>query len=224
MTTTAAVIPAYNEVAHITDVIDRTFATGLIDDVIVVDDCSTDATAARVAETDAILLSNDENRNYGGAIKRGYQHALERDVDLVFRLDADGQHEPAELERFYHALQDPDCQYVLGNRFVDPTFTDAMPLDRRVGNRIVALATSLRLGQRVRDPPCGYRAMDANYLAATPYHEFSNDFQLGVEEILAFHERGAGITEVPVSCIYEDEESTLTYYDGLKFIYPNIRW
>ena len=224
MTETAAVIPAHNEEAHVRDVVDRTEATEIVDYTIVVDDCSTDDTAARVEATDAILISNDRNRDYGGAIKRGYERALEMGVDIIFRLDADGQHDPAELHRFYRALQRPDCQYVVGNRFADPSFRDAMPVDRRFGNRVVALTTSIRLGQRVMDPPCGYRAMDAHVLARTPYRSFSNDFQIGIEEILAFNALGAGIDEVPVSCIYADEESTLSYYDGFKFLYPNFTW
>ncbi|ELY42081.1 glycosyltransferase family 2 protein [Natronorubrum sulfidifaciens] len=224
MTETAAVIPAYNEQAHIQDVLERVEATGLVDHTIVVDDCSTDHTAARVEATDATLLSNERNRDYGGAIKRGYERALELDVDLIFRLDADGQHDPAELRRFRRALQVPDCQYVLGNRFADPSFRETMPFDRRFGNRVVALATSVRLGHRVTDPPCGYRAMDAAVLAQTPYQSFSDDFRIGVEEILAFDALGAGFDEVPVSCIYADEESHLGYYDGLKFLYPSVTW
>ncbi|SEV81105.1 glycosyltransferase family 2 protein [Natrinema salifodinae] len=224
MTTTAAVLPAHNEASHVRDVIERIAATGLVDHTIVVDDCSTDETADRVEATDAILVSNERNRDYGGAIKRGYERAIDLGVDVLFRLDADGQHDPAELRRFYRMLRQPDCQYVLGNRFADPTFRDAMPVDRQFGNRVVALATSLRLGQRVHDPPCGYRAMDADALARTPYRSFSNDFQIGVEEILAFDALGAGIEEVPVSCIYANEESSLTYYDGVRFLYPNVAW
>lgn len=224
MTDAAAVIPAHNEESHVQDVIARIAETGLVDHTIVVDDCSSDSTAARVKATDAILIANERNRDYGGAIKRGYERAIELGVDAIFRLDADGQHDPEELHRFSRKLQQPDCQYVLGNRFADPSFREAMPFDRRFGNRIVALATSLRLGKRVHDPPCGYRAMDANMLAQTPYRSFSNDFQIGVEEILAFDALGAGIEEVPVSCIYADEESSLTYYDGLKFLYPNVTW
>jgi glycosyltransferase involved in cell wall biosynthesis len=223
-TATAAVVPAHNEESHVREVIDRIADTGIVDHTIVVDDRSTDATAARVEATDAILVSNDRNRDYGGAIKRGYDRALELGVDVVFRLDADGQHDPAELHRFHRQIRRSDCQYVLGNRFADPGFRNAMPFDRRFGNRIVALATSLRLGRRVHDPPCGYRAMDAAALAQTPYRSFSDDFRLGVEEILAFGSIGAGIEEVPVSCIYADEASSLTYYDGVKFLYPNVAW
>ena len=224
MTSTAAVIPAYNEEAHVGDVIDQVYDTGIIDHVIVVDDCSTDETAARVEETDALLLSNDRNRDYGGAIKRGYARAIELGVDMIFRLDADGQHDPAELPRFYRMLQHPDCQYVMGNRFGDQSVFESMPLDRAFGNRVVALATSLRLGCWVGDPPCGYRAMDAQYLARTPYEKFSDDFRLGVEEVLAFDALDAGIEEITIPCIYADEESSLTYYDGFKFLYPVVLW
>jgi glycosyltransferase involved in cell wall biosynthesis len=219
-----AVIPAYNEAAHVGNVVEELRETTIVDTVVVVDDNSTDETAARAAAAGATVVQNQENRNYGGAIKRGYSTALDLGADIVYRLDADGQHNPRNLYRFRDALADSACQYVAGNRFADPAYQEAMPLDRLAGNRIVALATSLRTKTRISDPPCGYRAMDASYLRWIPYEQFSDDFRLGVEEILAFHYLGAAITQVPVDCIYGDEESTLSYVDGVKLLYPIVQW
>ena len=99
-----------------------------------------------------------------------------------------------------------------------------MPPDRWFGNRVVSLVTSLRVGQRINDPSCGYRGMDATILADLPYEDFSNDHRILVDELLAFDRYGASIEEVPIPCIYEDEVSTLSYYDGIKFLYPSLTW
>lgn len=219
-----AVVPAYNEGTHIRGVVRDIYDTGLVERVVVVDDRSSDDTAERAEAAGALVLRNTTNRNYGGAIKRGYSKALELGADVVYRLDGDGQHNPENLHRFAEALTGRRCQYVAGNRFEDPTYSAAMPFDRFVGNRVVAAVTSLRAGTYVADPPCGYRAMDATYLQQTPYEQFSDDFRLGVEEILAFQYLGAGIEQVGVDCIYADEDSTLSYRDGLKFLYPSISW
>lgn len=219
-----AVIPAYKEERHIGDVVAGIFDTGLADDVVVVDDCSPDDTATRAEAAGAHVLRNETNRDYGGAIKRGYTKALELDADVVYRLDGDGQHNPQDLFAFHNAIADPSCHYVLGNRFKDPNYREIMPLDRLIGNRIIAFVTSLRAGRVVADPPCGFRAMNASYLRRTPYEEFSNDFRIGIEEVLAFLHLDASIDQVPIDCIYEDEESTLSYRDGMKFLYPSVAW
>ena len=219
-----AVIPAYNEADHIGDVVEGVESTECVDRTIVVDDCSTDATVSHADTAGAFVVENHVQRNYGGAIKRGYTEALNFGAEIVYRLDADGQHNPENIKRMAEVLRTPDCQYVAGNRFADPSYRHSMPLDRIFGNRVVSKITNLRTGVRFTDPPCGFRAMDARYLRWTPYHRFSNDFRIGVEEVLAFLYLGAGFREVPVDCIYAEEESTLSYYDGLKFLVPSVTW
>src|SRR6185295_20192630 len=89
---TAAVIPAYNEAKHLGDVVRR--ARGELDHVLVVDDGSTDETAAQAQAAGAELIVHPENRGKGEAIKAGLRYWLERDFTWVVILDADGQHRP----------------------------------------------------------------------------------------------------------------------------------
>lgn len=219
-----AIVPAYNESNHIRSVIEDILEVDIVSDIVVVDDNSADNTVEIVEQMNAHLVENDQNRGMGGAVKRGYEVALELGADTVFRLDGDGQHNPSDLTRFYHRLKRTDCDYVLGNRFADPTYREAMPQVRIAGNRIVALLTSLRIQQIVHDPTSGYRAMDPNYLERIPYEEYSNDFEFGVEELIAFKYIDGRICEVEIDCIYGEEESSLTYYNGFKYLYPLVSW
>jgi len=89
---TAAVIPAYHEEKHVGEVVRRTRQK--LDDVLVVDDGSTDETAECAREAGAQVIVHEQNRGNGEAIKTGLRHWLERNFDFVIILDADGQHRP----------------------------------------------------------------------------------------------------------------------------------
>src|SRR5436305_10499145 len=145
--TTAAVIPAYNEEKHIGDVVRRTRQT--LDDVLVVDDGSADKTAENAREAGAEVIVHEQNRGKGETIKTGLRHWLERQFDFVIVLDADGQHRPEEIGGFVAAALSPDePRLVVGNRMKD---VSAMPLVRRIVNRWMSQQISALCGQEVPD-------------------------------------------------------------------------
>src|SRR2546423_13109852 len=96
--TTAAVIPAYNEEKHIGDVVRRTRQK--LDNVLVVDDGSRDKTAQRAREAGAEVIIHPKNRGKGETIKTGLRHLLERQIEFIINFDADGQHRPEEIDLF----------------------------------------------------------------------------------------------------------------------------
>src|SRR5205085_10410672 len=126
---TAAVIPAYNEAKHLADVVRRTRQE--LDHVLVVDDGSTDATAAEARAAGAELIVHPQNRGKGESIKAGLRYWLERDFSWVVILDADGQHRPEEIERMFGSAEG-DAALLIGNRMNDVA---SMPLVRRFVNR-----------------------------------------------------------------------------------------
>src|ERR1051326_8957345 len=110
-----AVIPAYNEEKHIADVVRRTRQQ--LDHVLVVDDGSQDKTADNARAAGAEVIVHEKNLGKGETIKTGLRHWLERDVDLVIILDADGQHRPEDIDRFTAAAMSADePKLILGNR------------------------------------------------------------------------------------------------------------
>src|SRR5262245_22815749 len=108
-----ALIPAYQEGPRIGPVVERTQVHLR---VVVVDDGSTDDTAERAESAGALVLRQVLNAGKGAALRRGFGHALEHDADAVVTLDADGQHDPAEIPRFLTAYEDGHPELIIGRR------------------------------------------------------------------------------------------------------------
>ena len=151
----AAVIPAYHEEKHIGDVVWRTRQK--LDDVLVVDDGSGDKTADRARAAGAQVIIHEQNRGKGETIKTGLRHWLERNVDFVVILDADGQHRPEDIDRFVAAaLSAEDPELIVGNRMKD---LSSMPRLRQFVNRWMSQRISAVCGQEIPDTQCGFRML-----------------------------------------------------------------
>src|SRR5947209_15680551 len=141
----AAVIPGYNEGKHIADVARRTRQQ--LDNVLVVDDGSSDKTAEHAQAAGAEVILHPQNRGKGESIKTGLRHWLDRQFDFVIILDADGQHRPEEIDRFVTAgnsAEEP--KLILGTRMND---VSSMPLVRRIVNRWMSGRISAACGQEI---------------------------------------------------------------------------
>src|SRR5256714_14901466 len=151
-TTVAAVIPAYLEEKHIADVVRR--ALGQLDNVLVVDDGSPDATAVQARNAGAEVIVHPQNSGKGESIKTGLRHWLHRNFTYVVILDGDGQHRPEEIERFLAAAAAGVGELLIGTRMND---VREMPLLRRTVNRYMSRKISRACGQEIPDTQCGFR-------------------------------------------------------------------
>src|SRR5207249_2703636 len=132
--TIAAVIPAYQEQAHVGEVAKR--ARTQLEHVLVVDDGSTDGTADRARAAGVDVVVHPQNRGKGESIKTGLRYWLDRGSEYVVLLDADGQHLPEEISRFVGAAAaGKDVKLFVGSRMND---TSTMPLVRRIVNRYMS--------------------------------------------------------------------------------------
>jgi glycosyltransferase involved in cell wall biosynthesis len=159
------VIPAFNESRAIANVVAAT--PDFVDVSIVVDDASTDDTAARAADVrpDVHVVRHAENRGVGGAIATGYRHALALGVDVAVVMAGDGQMDPRDLPALLDPIAAGIADYVKGNRFLHPEVWTAMPPSRIVGNVLLSAATRVTSGYRhVFDSQCGYTAIHASAL------------------------------------------------------------
>lgn len=158
------IVPAYNEEKSLPLVLRRLRGHCPELDILVVDDASRDGTfrAARQAGLRAISLP--ENRGIGGAVKAGYNYAVENEYDAAVQFDGDGQHNPAEVEALLAPVREGTADMVIGSRFLDHAGYQSEPV-RRLGIHVFARLTSLAIGQRITDVTSGFRAIGPKLLS-----------------------------------------------------------
>ncbi len=191
-----AIVPAYNEEASIARVIENLHAHAADFDVLVIDDGSTDETAARAQAAGAVVLIHPINLGIGGAVQSGYQYALSNGYEMAVQVDGDGQHPPEELSKLVARLEsDPPVDMVTGSRFLGygeykQTFA------RRLGIVMFSMVLSTITRQRVTDPTSGFRL--ANRRAIRLFaHDYPHDYP-EVEAILMMHRHQLKTAEVSV--------------------------
>jgi glycosyltransferase involved in cell wall biosynthesis len=151
----------------------------------------------------AIVVRLEENQGKGAALVRGFKEALRRGADVVVTLDADGQHEPAEIPRLVLHLLRTGADVVVGMRMSN---LRQMPWIRRFTNRFTSACVSLLCGKRVRDSQSGFRAHRADMLRSIKLVKRKYDME---SELLVRVARAGGkIEEVKVSTIYTGEEKS----------------
>jgi glycosyltransferase involved in cell wall biosynthesis len=197
------VIPAFNEERKIA----ATLATvpAWIDDVVVIDDASTDATAARARSgaPRADVLTHAANAGVGAAIITGYRRALALGADVAVVMAGDGQMDPADLPALLAPIADDTADYVKGNRFRHPAIWSEMPVTRIVGNAVLSAATRITSGYRhIFDSQCGYTAIRTRLLSRLALDELWTRYGYPNDFLSRLHTIGARVTDVPVRPIY----------------------
>jgi glycosyltransferase involved in cell wall biosynthesis len=192
-----AVIPAYNEQATLGAVIRGLHEHAPEFDVVVVDDGSTDSTAAIAESEGARVLRHPFNLGIGGAVQSGFKFALEYGYDYCVQVDGDGQHDPAELAALKDAMDaDPTIDMVVGSRFLTSDYEYPAPVSRRTGIHIFAFICSRVIGQRVSDPTSGFRLCNRRAISLFA-RDYPHDYP-EVEAVLMLHYHRLRMREVPV--------------------------
>lgn len=191
-----AVIPAYNESATVAGVVQRVRERVPFFDVVVVNDGSTDDTAALARAAGSDVLELPFNLGIGGAVQAGFVYAKENGYRYMTQVDGDGQHDPQEISALLEAMAaDPSLDVVCGSRFLVPGEYLA-PVSRRTGIHMFAFLLSRIVGQPVTDPTSGFRLYNrrAIELFAADYpHDYPE-----VEAVLMLHNHRLRMREVPV--------------------------
>jgi glycosyltransferase involved in cell wall biosynthesis len=191
-----AIVPAYNESGMVGRVVRDIHRAAPDFDVVVIDDGSTDDTAAEAAAEGVIVIRHPFNLGIGGAVQSGYKYALREGYDVAVQVDGDGQHKPAHLPDLLAALHTsgaPDMVY--GSRFRgDPGYK--VPLGRRVGNLIFSLVLSAITRQRITDPTSGFRMTNRRGIELFA-RDYPHDYP-EVEALLMLHAHRLRIHEVHV--------------------------
>ncbi|MBN1556775.1 MAG: glycosyltransferase family 2 protein [Lentisphaerae bacterium] len=209
-------MPAYNEAERVGEAVRG--ARRHAPEVVVIDDGSTDDTAAEAERAGAVVLRHDRNRGKGAALQTGFRYAQEKGVECVIAMDADGQHDPEEIPLFLETYRRTGLPVLIGDRM---TNVRGMPRVRRWTNRYMSRLLSRRIGQVIPDTQNGYRLYRCDSLPARPLG--SARFAADSEILLEMAARGVRFGAVPTRVIYRDERSkinpirdTVRFYRMLK--------
>jgi glycosyltransferase involved in cell wall biosynthesis len=200
--TIAAIIPAYQEEKHIGDVVCRTLKQ--LQHVAVIDDGSTDRTAANAREAGAEVIVHEVNRGKGQAIKSGLRHSLARQFEYVVILDGDGQHLPEEIARFIAKAEQTGAKLLIGTRMNDVA---EMPKLRRFVNRYMSRKISGLCGHLIPDTQCGFRMLHRDLIPDVLGG--AERFEYETEMLIVASRRGFRVESVPITTVYADEVSSI---------------
>ena len=212
------VVPAYDEAKRIGRVIRAMPAC--VDSIVLVDDASTDGTAAaarEAADVRVVVISHSVNRGVGAAIVTGYAHAAgacgvsdRRDPrDAFVVMAGDGQMDPADLPRLVLPIAKGEADYVKGDRFRAKDIAHVMPRGRLLGGRVFSWLTSRAIGVEVSDSQCGYTALARGACARLDLADVWTGYGYPNDLLGQLARRGMRIAEVQVRAVYADEVSRL---------------
>ena len=167
---TMLLIPAYNEAETIEDVLREakrylSGSSNLLDEIVVVDDASTDRTAGIVADVDGVtLLRHPINRGYGAAQRTGHLYGIRNGFDYIVQCDADGQHDPRDIPSLLAAAHENGYDILLGSRFRDDSNPDSIGAVRRLGVRFYSALVRSLTGVEITDVTSGFKVYTTTVL------------------------------------------------------------
>lgn len=195
-------LPAYNESKTIGQIIQE--SSEFISEIVVIDDGSSDETAEIATACRAVCLTNATNCGKGNALRKGFAYALEHGYELIFTMDSDGQHQPADIPRFLEHFNNTHPDILIGARATQDLRT-SMPLHRRINNCLISYVGSKLCGQEVSDFQSGYRLIRDEVLRRV--HLETERYETESELLIKAGRLGFRIETLPIQTRYGDEIS-----------------
>lgn len=193
------VIPAYNEQSTIKGVL-RSLQQNKYNNIIVVDDCSSDKTSLISKENGAMVVRHEVNRGQGAALQTGIDYALSQGADIIVMFDADGQHQAEEIKDIVKPVQQGEVEVTLGSRFLGKKSN--APFFKKIVLKGGIIFTYLTSGILLSDTHNGFRALSRE--AAQKIHISQDRMEHASEIIEEIHKKHIKYKEVPVTITYTD--------------------
>ncbi|MBQ75255.1 MAG: glycosyl transferase family 2 [Gammaproteobacteria bacterium] len=212
------VMPAYNAAETLKQTCDA-LPMDIVDDIILVDDASTDATAT-VAEELGIkhILVHDRNLGYGGNQKSCYGKAVSLDADIIIMVHPDYQYTPKLIRAMASLIAEDVFDCVLGSRILGVgALKGGMPLYKYVANRFLTLVQNLLVSYKLAEYHTGYRAFSREVLTSLPLEKNSDDFIFDNQMLLQVISHGFSIGEITCPTSYTKEASSIGGLSAVRY-------
>lgn len=213
-----AVMPAYNAESTL----ERTIADippGSVDEIILVDDCSTDNTVKLAQSLGLTVIEHETNKGYGGNQKTCYKRALEQGADIVVMIHPDYQYDSRIIPVACEIIRLGICDFILGSRIRTrkEVLDGGMPLYKYIANRVLTTIENIALGQNLGDFHSGFRAYRRELLEVIPWEENSDDFVFDSQFLAQSVHFGFKLGDVPVPVRYFDEASSINFRRSSRY-------
>jgi glycosyltransferase involved in cell wall biosynthesis len=212
------VLPAYNAM----QTLEKTYNEipfDIVDDVILVDDRSTDKTV-EVAQKIGIkhVISHEQNQGYGGNQKSCYRKALDLQADIIVMLHPDYQYTPLLIASMCHLIANDVYPVVFGSRILGKgALLGGMPTYKYIFNRCLTMAQNILINQKLSEYHTGYRAYKREVLENIKFEENSNDFVFDNEVVSQIFMKGYQIAEITCPTKYFEEASSINFSRSLTY-------
>jgi hypothetical protein len=211
------IIPAYNEEEKLTDVIREVRECQVEVDIVVINDCSSDGTQLAAEKEGVPVITLSVNLGIGGAVQTGFKYASLHGYDIAVQVDADGQHNPNQIDRLIKPILEDHVDMVIGSRFLKKENNGTSHIMRLIGMRLFSKITSRVVGLTITDTTSGFRAVGKELIGY-----FSKNYPVDFpdsEAIIMIHKAGFTIVEVPVAINDRQGGKSSTNF-GKSFFYP----
>ena len=192
-------MPLYNEEETVGSMVH--IAKKYTENVICVDDGSSDNSSRIAKNCGAEVHNHRVNRGYGGALKTLFSIAREKDVDVLVVMDSDGQHNPDDIPKLIEPIFSGEADMVIGSRFVSKEGETEMPVYRKLGIKVITTASNLSSNLNIKDTQSGYRAFSREALKKLRFE--SEGMELSIEMLDDADEKNIVVKEVPTKMRYD---------------------
>ncbi len=213
-----AVMPAYNAASTL----ERTIADipeGSVDEIVLVDDCSSDNTVELAKGLGLTVIQHDRNSGYGGNQKTCYRYALEAGADYVVMIHPDYQYDSRVVTVAVELIRLGICDVILGSRIRTrkEALEGGMPLYKYVANRALTIIENIALGQNLGDFHSGFRAYRREVLETIPFEKNSDDFVFDSQFLAQAVRFGFKLSDIPVPVRYFQEASSINFRRSARY-------
>jgi glycosyltransferase involved in cell wall biosynthesis len=199
-----AAMPAFNEEKFIAKTV--LGCKPYVDEVVVVNDGSTDATAMIATACGAKVVYHEVNKGYGAAIRTCFETAKGMQARAMVIIDSDGQHDPEEIKKVLEPVLAERADVSIGSRFLEGHKEENIPFYRTVGMKVLDIATNQGGGMKFSDTQSGFRAY--SNLAVNKIKIGNAGMSAGSEILLQVKDHGLKVEEVPITCRYDIEDTS----------------